>query len=168
MSTTAPSTIAQDSCIALQGELNYLAPGEAYASRIGSLVVVYHLAWTAIITIHHCRIGLPSTYPSTTGVAVWSIKIFFWMKNQVVRMPLFLPIFTFESCSTVCRVIFVSHHRTRRKLHASMTKTKTLHRVSRRAATVLIGHAKAQVVTYIPLHLIKGSSCKFIGYGYLE
>ena len=75
MSISAPSTNHQDSCIALQGELDHSAPVEAYASFIGIPVVVNHLAWIAIIIIHHWRIGLPSTYPSTTGVVVWSTKI---------------------------------------------------------------------------------------------
>ena len=81
MSIAAPSIISQESCIILQGKLNYLTPGQAHEVLLRFTWSCTTLAWTAIISIHHCCIVLPSTYPSITGVAVWSIKIFFWMKN---------------------------------------------------------------------------------------
>ena len=74
-SITAPSRIYQDSYITLQGELNYIAPGEAYASFIGIPVVVNHLAWISITIILSCFVCLSRMNHRTRGSCMASLLV---------------------------------------------------------------------------------------------
>ena len=135
------------------------------------------MAWKAIIIIHHWRIGLPSTYPSTTDVAVLVHQDCFLNEElgRAYYAPFLTKIFFGMSCSAVCHVVIVLHHRIRRKLYASVPKIDWACQGSRLPAyhSTASGGAHASelaMVSFYPAHhpkirtpLTKGPNLRKIG-----
>ena len=107
------------------GELNYLAPGEAYAS----LIIIQ-------ISIVECHLGLESHH-NHTPLAHWiTINLSIHHRRCCLAhqdcllneelgcafAPFLTNIFFGMSCSAVCHVFIVLHHRIRKKLYASVPK----------------------------------------------